>query len=94
MFVVEDLPRQDGFGAQSSRDPLLWREEVKGFNDMEDEMNRHQLGNSLEWETVAGGSTPFLHHSDAALDLRDMLVAAGQVEHGATGQGLDQGFDG
>jgi hypothetical protein len=31
-----------------------WREEVKGFNDMEDEMNRHQLGNSLEWETVAG----------------------------------------
>jgi hypothetical protein len=92
MLVVEDLPRQDGFGGQSSRDPPLWREEVKGFNDMGDEMNRHELGNSLEWETVADGSTPFLHHSGAAFDLRDMLAAAGQ--HGTTGQGLDQVFDG
>jgi hypothetical protein len=60
---------------------------------MEDGMNRHESGDPLEWETVAGGSTPFLHHSDTAFDLRNMLVAAGQVEPGATGQGLGQGFE-
>jgi hypothetical protein len=56
---------------------------------MEDYVNRQELGSSFQWEALAGGSTPFLHRSDAAFDLWD---AAGQVEHGATEQGLDQGF--
>jgi hypothetical protein len=67
---------------------------VQEFYDMKDDMNRHERGDPLEWETVAGGSTPLLQYPDTAFDLRDMLVAAGQVEPGATGQGLDEGFEG
>jgi hypothetical protein len=41
-------------------------------NDPEDDVNRQELGNSFVWEAVAGGSTPLLHHSDAAFSLWDM----------------------
>jgi hypothetical protein len=53
---------------------------------MEDDMNRHECGDPLEWETVTGGSTPLHHHSDTAFDLRNMLVAAGQVSLGPPGK--------
>jgi hypothetical protein len=75
MFIIESLPRHDGFGAESIRNSPLWWEEVEEFKSMEDDVNRQELGNSFVWEAVAGGSTPFLHHSDAAFNLWDILLA-------------------
>jgi hypothetical protein len=39
---------------------------------------------------VSGSSAPFLYHPDLTFDFRDMLVAASQVDHGATWYRLDQ----
>jgi hypothetical protein len=59
MFIIETLPRHDGFGAQSIRNPPLWREEVKEFNSMEDDVNRQELGNSFTKKTSSVKKTSF-----------------------------------
>jgi hypothetical protein len=55
-------------------------------------MDRQKLWDTLKWEAMTSSSAPFLHDPDSAFDFRDMLVCTGQVDHGATWHGLDEGL--
>jgi hypothetical protein len=61
---------------------------------MEHNVDHQKLWNPLKWKTVSSRTTPFLYHPDTTFDLRDMLVAAGQVDHRATGHSVNQSCKG
>jgi hypothetical protein len=52
---------------------------------MEHNVDRQKFRHPLKRKTVSSSSAPFLYHPDSTLDFRDMLVAAGHVDHRATG---------
>ena len=93
-LVVKSLTRHDGFQAESVGNSSLRREEFEQFDSVEHNMDRQEFWDPLKWKAVSGSPAPLLHHPDSAFDFRDMLVAAGQVEHWTAWQGLDQSLEG
>jgi hypothetical protein len=57
-------------------------------------VDRHDLGDPLKWKAVPSGPTAFLHYPDSTLDLGNVLIGTGQVDHGSTWNRLDQRLQG
>ena len=53
-------------------------------------MSSQELQYSLEMEAVESSYTPFLHHLDSPLDVRDMLILCGHIYQWYNWQGLYQ----
>jgi hypothetical protein len=73
------------FGLRVSKTPPFVGKKLSSLNDgMEHNVDCQKFRHPLKQKTVSSGSAPFLYHPDSMLDFRDMLVAAGQVDHRAT----------
>jgi hypothetical protein len=80
------------FGLKVSDTPPLVKK-IQQLEDIEYNMDRHELGDSLEWETVPSGPVSLFHYPDPTFDLRYLLVGTFQVDHRATWNGFNQGLE-
>ena len=93
LLVIEGLARHDSLGAESVGDSSLRWEEIQELDDIEHNVNRQQLWDSLEWKAVSTRSAPFLHNSNSSFDFRHVFVRACQVDRRATWEGRDKSFE-
>jgi hypothetical protein len=77
------------FGLKVSDIPP-WSEKNQYFDDIEHNMDRHELGDLLE-ETVPSGPASLLHYPDPTFDLRYVIFGNFQVGHRATWNVFNQG---
>jgi hypothetical protein len=73
----------------SETTPLV---EKKQLDDIEYNMDRHELVDCVKREAVQSGSASLFHYPDPTFDLVYVLVGTHQFDYGSNWHGFDQGL--
>jgi hypothetical protein len=80
------------FGLRVSDTPPLVKKSQQ-LDDIEYNMEFHELGDCVKQEAVPGGPASLFHYPDPTFDLGYVQVGTNQVDHGATWHGFNQGLE-
>jgi hypothetical protein len=80
------------FGLRVSETPPL-SENIQQLDNIEYNMDHHQLGDCVNQEAVLSGPTLLFHYPDPTFNLVYVLVGTHQVDHGDTWHGFNQGLE-
>ena len=94
LLAIKNLAGHNSLGAEVFRHSSPRGEEVEHLDAIQDNVNCQQLRNLLKRKVMSTRSTPFLHHPNSSLDLRDVLVSTSQIDHRSIGHRLNQNLQG